>query len=144
MKGRWVVVADSASARFFAQTREGLVPVGERSHAESAEHSRDLMGNRPNANQHHMEKALKGDEPTSLRDDESRAFARDLADTLATAHARNQFSELVLVADPRFLGMLRAVLKKPVSDCVTLTLNQRAVDLRPEEVSDLLEGDARG
>lgn len=96
------------------------------------------MGNRPGLNQHHMEKGLKGDEAQSLRDDESNAFARQLAGELALAHARNEFRDLVLIADPRFLGMLRGALKKPVSDCISRTLDKRAVDWSRERVEETL------
>lgn len=139
MKMTWVLVADSASARIFQWERGQLRLLEERSHGPSQDHNRDLMGNRPNQNQHSMETALKGDEPQSLRDDEAPVFARELGDFLSKSHAQNRFGALVLVADPRFLGTLRGVLAAPVAKAVIGSMNKRAVDRSAEEVAELVQ-----
>jgi protein required for attachment to host cells len=142
MTRRWIVVADSSQARIYRVERHGPRLIAEHEHAASAEHNRDLMGNRPHLNQHPMEKDLKGDESASLRDDESRKFARRLGGLLATSHARNEFRELVLVADPRFLGMLRGALKRPVSAAVVQTIDKRALQSSAEELAELISSPA--
>jgi protein required for attachment to host cells len=135
---RWVLVADSAQAQLYLSEDGGLKPVGVLTHPESQEHNQDLMGNRPNANQHGMERDLKGDNPRSIREDEAVAFAKTVASYLATAHAQNRFSELVLVADPKFLGLLRKALARPVAAAVLTTINKRAVAMNPADVADLV------
>ncbi len=134
------MVADSTAARVFREDSGGLALERDYTHPASGEQSHDLMGNRPNENQHFMEKGLKGDEAQSLRDDESKAFARHLAEELAVAHAQNLFRELVLFADPRFRGMLRQSLKKNVLDCVSISINKRAVDWKPDRIEEAIAG----
>lgn len=139
MEMTWVLVADSASARFFQWERGELRLVEERSHRPSQDHNQDLMGNRPNENQHSMETTIKGDDPHRLRDDESRVFARELAGALSKAHTLGRFNRLVLVADPRFLGMLRTVLPSPVEKVVIGSMNKRANDRTADEVAEWVQ-----
>lgn len=136
---RWILVADSTHARTYAQVKGELHLQDTLEHPQSREHSQDLMGNRPNQNQHPMEKGLKGDEAQSLRDDESQAFAREVSHMLSKAHATNRFAELVIVADPRFLGMLRATLSRPVTAAVTATVDKRALQMSSEQLTRLVE-----
>lgn len=140
MKTRWVLVADSVTARIFQHEADGLREVHQMTHLASQEHNSDLMGNRPNQNQHGMERDLKGDEPQSLRDHESMTFAREVANHLHVQRARNAFEELVLVADPRFLGMLRQTLTKSVEPLVIGTLDKRAVSMKPAEIEHMITG----
>ena len=134
----WVLVADSTQARILERQKDALEPVGEFDHPESREQGRDLMGNRPNENQHTMEKGHKGAEIQGLRDVESIKFAKELSGFLSTAHSQNRFRELVIVADPRFLGMLRAELGKPVTDAVTKSIGKNAVRLKPAELANVI------
>lgn len=137
-KIEWVLVADSTYARIFERRDQELHLVQELEHLESRKQNYDLIGNRPYLNQHGMEKDLKGNGPNSFREDESARFARDLAGLLDTAHAQNRFSELILVSDPRFLGRLRGELTKQVATCITASINRHAVQMRPEELSELV------
>lgn len=138
MRTGWVLVADSAQARILEYDKEKLEPVEEFDHPESREHGRDLIGNRPNQNQHNMEKTRKGEEHQNLRDDESKKFAKQLSTYLAKAHAQNRFRRLVLVADPRFLGMLRQELAAPVAGCVDTSIDKNAVRMKPKELAALV------
>ena len=139
MELTWVLAADSASARVFQWDGGQLRLLEEREHRASRDHNQDLMGNRPNQNQHSMETAIKGDEPQSVRDDESRVFARELGELLSKAHALGQFQRLVLVADPRFLGMLRAVLTAPVARAVVGSMHKRGNDKSADEVAEWVQ-----
>ena len=138
MTAAWVLVADSTQARVLERQKKGLALVEELSHPESREQGQDLIGNRPNENQHTMERNMKGAETNGLREVESRRFAHEVADFLSVAHSRNRFAELVVVADPRFLGMLRAEIGKPVAERVTASIAKSAVRLKPDEVDKLV------
>jgi protein required for attachment to host cells len=52
--------------------------------------------------------------PTDPKEVEKQRFVRQLADRLAEALAEGRFGRLVLVAPPRVLGELRAVLAEKV------------------------------
>lgn len=138
MRSGWVLVADSAAARILEYDKEKLEPVEEFDHPAGRENGRDLMGNRPNQNQHNMEKTRKGEEHQNLRDDESRKFAKQLSTYLSKAHAQNRFQTLALVADPRFLGMLRQELDSPVAGCVATSIDKNAVRMKPKELAALV------
>lgn len=55
-------------------------------------------------------------------------FAQQLAAALDAARLRHAFGELVLVAPPRFLGVLRPALAPASADCVVRTLQQQLID----------------
>ncbi|WP_332644729.1 host attachment protein [Aeromicrobium sp.] len=138
MNTGWVLVADSAQARILEYDKHKLEPFKEFVHPESREHGQDLIGNRPNQNQHSMEKTRKGEEHQGLRDEESRKFAKQLSDYLSTAHAQNKFRKIVLVADPRFLGMLRQELSNPVAGCVASSIDKNVVRMNAKELATLV------
>lgn len=135
---RWIVVADSTLAEIFEDRGGRLEFIDELAHAPSREHNQDLMGNRPNKNQHQGEKGLKGDEADSLREDESDRFSKDLAEYLRLAAARNKFDDLVLVTDPRTLGRLRDDLDATVRKLISGTVAKRALQMKPDEVMELV------
>ena len=139
MSNGWVLVADSAQARILEyDDKDKLEPVEELDHPASRDQGRDLIGNRPNQNQHNMEKTRKGEEHQALRDDESRRFAKEVSSFLSAAHSRNRFRQLVVIADPRFLGMLRQELADPVASCVSKSIDKNAVRLRAEELAAMV------
>ncbi len=135
---RWILVADSTQARTYVLAKGELLLKDTLEHPPSGEHNRDLVGNRPDQNQHPMEKALKGDEAQSLRDDESLVFAREVSRKLSHAHATNAFGELMIVADPRFLGLLRANLSRPVANAVIATVDKHALQMSTEQLTQLV------
>jgi protein required for attachment to host cells len=108
----WIVVADASRARLL---RRGRVAgrwdeVRELAHPESRMGSRDLTSDRDG-------RIGKGDRrragmpPTvSAHDREEERFAREVVEELEREHAAGSFERLVLVAAPRFLGLLRAEL----------------------------------
>lgn len=142
---RWVVVADEAVARFLvsdpdapgellpvhaftdpeAHVKEGEQKVndgGRRSGRVSSEggnagHSRNFGGGASVV-------ASAGVEDRHL---EAQAFARRVAAHLAEAHRQKQFDSLVLVAAPRFLGLLRKELDAKVSAVVEHELNKDVI-----------------
>jgi protein required for attachment to host cells len=63
-------------------------------------------------------------------------FARALAEKLKDARMQNRYWRLVLVAPPRFLGLLRSSLDGPTAKLVTASLDK---DLASEKTSELAE-----
>lgn len=62
-------------------------------------------------------------------------FARELAAILSARRADRHFDDLVLVAEPGFLGMLRNALDHPTTACVRRTLHK---NLAHEKAHDLV------
>ena len=63
-------------------------------------------------------------------------FARALADKLKDARVQNQYKQLVLVAPPRFLGLLRSSLDGPTAQLVMASLDK---DLAASKRNELVE-----
>jgi protein required for attachment to host cells len=123
-----VLVADESEARFYniAGPGEPLELRGQVSNPKAHQHDRDLKSDRPGrvfdhapgtgrrgAVAHH---ATGGERRP--RAEEARRFARRIARELAQAQQQDRCDRLVLIAGPRFLGTLRAALRKSVRDAV--------------------------
>jgi len=63
-------------------------------------------------------------------------FSRALADKLRHARVQNQFDRLVLVAPPRFLGLLRSSLDGPTSQLVIGSIHK---DLATSNEAELIQ-----
>lgn len=110
MGGVWVVVATSARCRIFSQKAHAapLEAVSEfddpGARLKPGEINSDRPGRAFDSNgkgRHAMGSAVNPGEQRSIR------FAKRVAEQLDRARQRNRFSRLVLVADPKFLGLLR-------------------------------------
>ncbi|MBX3025845.1 host attachment protein [bacterium] len=114
-----VLVADSARARLFAahRSRPSWELLEAFDHPRGAVHDRDILTDRPGrVHQSTADGRRSGADPkTSPHEVEAEVFARQLAAALADAVTARHPQRVVLVAPPRFLGHLRAVLDKPVS-----------------------------
>jgi len=126
-----VVLADQAGARFYDIEPVGgaLRCVGEMSDPKAHLHDRDLKSDRPGrvfdhapagahrrgAVAHHS----TGGEETPRRH-EAMAFASRIVHSLETARNAHEFNQLAVIAGPRFIGMLRAAMAKPLSDLIVV------------------------
>lgn len=110
MSKHWIVVADQGRARFFttASPRGALLEVGALEHAAARERSRELTSDRPGRS---FDSAGTGrhamSSPVEPRKQEAIRFARQIADYLHKAYNEGRCDELLLVAGPEFLGLLR-------------------------------------
>jgi protein required for attachment to host cells len=70
-------------------------------------------------------------------------FARVLAEKLRIARAQNRFKRVVLVAESRFLGLLRSVLDRPTATRVAFTLEKELNGEPLPEIRKLLHSVTR-
>jgi protein required for attachment to host cells len=107
----WIVVAHRAGARIIEHTRSGLQLVSEIEHAAGRLKDNEMGSDRPGRA---FSSAGTGRSAYSPRetahDHAAHTFANELAQTLRAARNEHRFERLVLVAEPRFLGMLRGAL----------------------------------
>lgn len=66
-------------------------------------------------------------------------FARHVASLLEQGREHGQYQRLVLVAEPRFLGMLRAALSAPTSALVAAELAKDLSDIEARDLPKYLE-----
>lgn len=137
----WILVAHEAGARFFEHhgRGEGLVLVEDIDHADGRARDRDMASDRPGRS---FRKNAGDPSRASVGQSESpqeRAvsdFARVLADKLKDARVQNRYKRLVLVAPPRFLGLLRSSLDAPTTAAILASLDK---DLATSQPSELVE-----
>ncbi len=129
MTGYWIVVADASRARLFAREKKfsPLEEIESLVHPESRLRRQDLVTDRPGQVQESRTPGeSSADEPTDPKDVEAQAFARELGRQLNEARRDGRFRQLVLLAEPHFLGQLRKRLDGATADVVA---GHKAIDL---------------
>ena len=130
-----IVVADAARARIF-KTGEKLTDMTEIEdlvHPESRLRNRELGAGTPvrSANQ------TGSLQPRTLpKDHEEQSFAKMLGKHLKVLHNQLYYEEVILIASPRFLGMLRNELDTTIDKLVSRTINK---DLLKASTDELIE-----
>ena len=66
-------------------------------------------------------------------------FALELAELLNKGRLTNAYDKLVLIAEPKFLGLLRAALDKNTESLVTQTVNKELLDVTEEDLAQYLK-----
>jgi len=130
-----VIVADNARARFFSShdvinhlvEQEGYV------HSEARLKNHDLVGDAAGKSR---DTHGSLDPATSPKDHEAQNFAKLLAKHLKDMHSDQHFEQLILIAPPHFLGMLRKELPKTLERLVERTIGK---DLTTASVEDIID-----
>ena len=127
MNKTWILVTHRAGARIFENDGPGtgLKPVEVIAHPEGRLENRALGSDTPGrsfdshgANRHALGKEHDPAETVAQE------FARALATRLDAGRTKHAYGKLVLVAEPRFLGMLRAALSSQTAALVSATLDR--------------------
>jgi protein required for attachment to host cells len=123
-----ILVADRAKARLVASDTGGrLAELACFVNPDARRPARELSRDRPPRVTESVGTHRHAIEPrTSVADKVSRRFARELVDALRHAHDEGRFTRLMLVAPPRFLGMLNAAIPKSLRTSVA---DELALDL---------------
>lgn len=135
----WVLVADGTRARILASEgrKSGLKPVPAGEFSTPVPPGREIASDRPgrsfesaDGSRHAMAP------PTDWRQFEKEKFAREVADILNAAAARQEYDRLILVAPAKTLGALRKALDKPAQARVVAEIDK---DLTHESDTALAE-----
>lgn len=116
-----IVVADQAEAIFYDWSSPRSAPreVARISDPAAHLHDRDLVSDRPGRGYARGGEARFAMEmPDDPRQREAVRFARRIARRLDEARRKNEFEQLVVVAGPPFLGLMRAALSRPTREAV--------------------------
>ncbi|MDH3202213.1 MAG: host attachment protein [Myxococcales bacterium] len=140
MASTWVLVAHEAGARVFENSGpgKGLRFVEGIDHPEGRLQDGDFNADRPG-------RSFRRDAGDVRRAAMSRSegphehavsdFARALANRLQHARTMGQYDRLVLVAPPKFLGLLRSSIDAPTERCVVGSLDK---DLAASDEAELV------
>lgn len=154
MKTTWVVVADEAIARILCWSAEGgeLQPVQEltdaKAHAKNGELRDDAYGRRAGSHgtgagsgtgrQHRGTSTATAGAGLDETHQEAEAFAKSVAQFLAEACQQGRFSDLKVVAAPRFLGLLRKCYSKPLQAAVSVEIDKDLIHAGNDELTGRL------
>lgn len=157
MKTVWILVADEGVARVLASQGdnarlEEIEKITDAAaHADNADLRRDAYGRRAQA-------SVQGDAGhagahagrmatvvSSAGEDalhlEGQQFSRRVAKLLEDARNRQRFDELVVIAPPRFLGLLRKALPQSVCDAVTREIGKDYCQLDNRDLQQRMADD---
>ena len=145
-EGTWVLVSDACRARLFQDLgwRGGLQELEGFACPQAREHVKDRVSDRTGLKPAGGQGVRAGaSQEVDPKEAESRAFARFLADTLQKRLNRQGFTELVLVAPPHFLGLLRNALPETVARCVVASIDKDLTALEVKELSKRIHAPVR-
>jgi protein required for attachment to host cells len=130
MSTTWVLVAHRSGARLFenAGRGKGLSLVQDLPHPEGRLKSGEINSDRPGRSYSSSSggggMARHGFGKDDATVEVAAHFARELAGLLDRGRTEKRFDQLVLVAEPSFLGNLRASLTTPTAAAVSATLDK--------------------
>ncbi len=141
MAKTWILVAHEAGARVFENQGpgKGLDLVEELEHAEGRARDREIVSDRPGRSfRKNSGDPRRASIPASEgpHDRAVATFARALAQKLKQGRNKNRYQRLVLVAPPRFLGLLRSSLDGPTTQLVVGSIHK---DLAAAKESQLMK-----
>ena len=125
-----IVVADQAEAVFYDAESLEAVPkeVARISDPVAHLHDRDLVSDRPGRGHESVGGARHAiASENDPRHVEATRFAQRIARRIDDARRRHEFEELVIVAGPPFLGLMRQALSRPTRAAVTRELRKDLV-----------------
>ena len=136
MKLTWIVVANNSRARFFTAENESspLTEVDAMSHEEGRLHDREITSDLPGKIKGEGAVGHAFEQPTDPKKHEEDQFAHLVARHLEAAHNEGKFNQLLLVAEPSFLGLLRHHLSDQLKKVVCFELDKNIATLTPAEI----------
>ncbi len=151
MDSTWIVLADEGRARILEMTQPGrdLEEVEEltdpAAHAHNADFRHDAYGRRSAPDGHGgagNQTTMRGTVTASAGEDkldhEAELFARRVSERLTQAHRQQRYQQLRIVAAPRFLGRLRKVLDREVSEAVVEEIDKDLLQLDRRTLTERL------
>jgi protein required for attachment to host cells len=141
MKTTWILVANNTHARIFsAQTpSSALQEIEVLTHDRSRLHDRDLTSDLPGKIKNTG--GIGGhafEQPTDPKQHEADVFAHEVATHLGESLNTGAFEQLLIIADPSFLGFFRKTMSDNLKKCVRYELDKNIVTLTAEEIRNHL------
>ena len=141
MSNQWIVVSDAARARLFSRDAEHkLTLVDTLKHNESEAHEGDLRtGGKGEIHDSGGSGQHQADPQTTTSEKHADIFAKQVTERLKSGLNDDAFKELVIVADPSFLGRLRDHMDNPLRDTVRKTLDKNWAQHDTQQIEKQLD-----
>ena len=134
MSKTWVVVAESSRAKIFEveknESKKSLKELKDFSHSISRSHKQQLSGNQQKESRHSQLTSLHD----THKEHERTEFARTIGEHLNSARNKGQFTKLILISPPKFLGDLRKNLGNETSKYVVSEIDKNLVRHNIKEI----------
>ena len=133
----WILVANKTQAKIFRThgPQRHLELLEEIFHPQGRLHGKEFKSDKPgttfDSTGNHRHSVSKVDE---IDEQLSHQFAQLIAKILHTKRSENEFSKLVLVAEPGFLGEIRKAIDTPTSHLVLGTINKNLLECNETEI----------
>ena len=126
MKSTLILVADNSRARIFTVETPAspLQEIEALAHTEARLHDRQITSDLPGKIKCEGNVGHAFEQPTDPKKHENDNFAHRLARYLEDAHNANKFEQLLIIAEPSFLGLLRNQLSEPIKKLVCFELDK--------------------
>lgn len=140
MDSTWLLVANSSSARIFACSQQHrLQELTALTHPASRLRDADLGSDEPGQTSDRSGHGFHGmTPPTSLHDKEVEVFAREVVDRMKQEYEQHSFEHLLIIAAPRFLGLLRDRLPENLRRSVLLEIDKDVSHMPASEIEQQL------
>lgn len=143
MSTTWILVANRSSARFYkhAGPGKGLELVRDINHTEGHLKDHDIGSDRPGRSANRRGGAPHSLTPTQDPTDHlTQTFARYLADQLTRGRSERLFDQIILVAEPKFLGVIKGALDPATASKVIATVAKELDRRGTQDLSEELGG----
>lgn len=137
----WVVAADNRRAKILeTDTLMGsLTEIEDLVHPVARAHGRDLTSDRPGRSFDSRGQGRHAMEPeTDVKRHEAEVFAKQVAERIELARSQGKFDQLVLIAAPQFLGLLRKSLSATTDGLVAKVVDKSVADLNATAIRKYL------
>lgn len=139
MTNTWILVADGARARLFSRTDRKLDELEDFIDIEGRLPARALDGSgKPRTHERFGTERHAIEPQTQPRDKAAKRFARQLRDVLERGRVDHRYDDLILCAPPRFMGVLRGTIGKPLRDCVSAEIARDLTLGAPSAILDAI------
>lgn len=137
MSNAWILVANRSNARLFTNngSHKSLSLVDDFYHSTGRHREQDLNSDKPGRLTGSSGQSRHGvGEGHSATEHEAESFARELAQRLNQGRTANDYSRLVLVAEPGFLGLLKAALDDQTVKLLSDTIPKDLVHMQDADI----------
>ncbi len=136
MKSTWILVADNTRARFFtAETpSSALEEIDDLMHSEGRLHDKEMTTDLPGKIKNADGSGHAFEQPTDPKKHEADNFANRVAQHIESAHNTKKFEQLLIIAEPSFLGLLRKHLPDHIKTHVNFELDKNITGLSAADI----------
>jgi protein required for attachment to host cells len=142
MNDTWILVAHRGGARLFENKGpgQGLKLLQDIPHPQGKLKSKDIGSDRPGRgfDSRGARTAFQPEQEPAAHVAEQ--FARQLAGLLDDGRLQQRYARLVLVAEPHFLGILRAALSRETALLISAAIHKDLAHVEPRDLVTYLEG----